>query len=211
MALTGTAAYGMYPRNVALPEIVGALNHAGFKNEDICMVLSPAHPVAAVVRDARIINIEREGCAVSAAMIGWLSEFGAVVIPSVGFFIHSRAFFHALVIEQEFGTLCGGSRTLAGLGFSDDDARRLGQQLGDSGVLVYVACSEGATAEWATELMRCAGAPEAASFERAKATRAPDCRHTKEQGRASSHHSTSYTLREIPSVVVAVAEDDAMR
>jgi hypothetical protein len=210
MALTGAAAYGMYPRDVALPEIVCALNRAGFKKEDICMVLSPAHSVAAVVRDARIINVKREDSAISAAMIGWLSEFGAVVIPSVGFFIRSRAFFHALVIEQEFGTLCGGSRTLAGLGFSDADARRLGQQLGDSGVLVYVACSERATAEWATELMRSAGAPEAASFERARATRAPDFRHTKDLDRASSDHSVSYALREIPSVVVAVAEDDAM-
>jgi len=53
-AVKRTAAYGMYPRNVALPEVVSALNQAGFGNEDICMVLSPAHPVATVVGDAKI-------------------------------------------------------------------------------------------------------------------------------------------------------------
>src|SRR5205823_13897783 len=90
----GTAAYGMYPRNIALPEVVCALNRAGFGNEDICLVLSPAHPVATVVRDARILNVECEESATSARMIGWFSEFGAVVIPTVGFFIRYTEFFH---------------------------------------------------------------------------------------------------------------------
>ena len=207
MALTGAAAYGMYTRNVTLPDIVGTLNRAGFENEDICMVLSPAHPVATVVRDAKIVDVEREESAVSAAMIGWFSGFGAVVIPTVGFFIRSQVFFRALVIEQEFGTVCGGSRTLAGLGFSEDECRRLGQQLSDSGVLIYVACPENAAAEWATELLRCAGAPEAASFERAKATAVPDSRgtevrETKDRSRVPS------APRKIPTVAVAVADDD---
>lgn len=169
MALNGAAAYGMYPRNVALPDIVGTLNRAGFENENICMVLSPAHPVASVVRDARMVSFESGESAVSAAMIGWFSGFGAVVIPTVGFFIRSQAFFRALVIDEEFGTVCGGSTTLTGLGFSEGDSRRLKQQLGDSGVLVYVSCPESATAEWATELLRCAGAPEAATFAGAQA------------------------------------------
>ena len=54
MSANGTAAYGMYPRNVPLEEVVTALNQAGFENQDICMVLSPAHPVATGVSDARI-------------------------------------------------------------------------------------------------------------------------------------------------------------
>lgn len=168
----GAAAYGMYPRNISLPEIVYPLNRAGFQNEDICMVLSPAHPVATVVRDARIVNADREENAVSARMIGWFSEFGAVVIPTVGFFIRSQVFFHALMIEQDFSLLCGESRTLAGLGFSHDDANRLGRQLGDVGVLVYVACPQPARADWAIELLRQTGAREAASLESAKAVAA---------------------------------------
>jgi hypothetical protein len=170
-ALNGTAAYGMYPRNVALPDVVSALNQAGFEKEDICMVLSPAHPVATVVGDAQI-GSAREESARSARIIGWFSEFGAVVIPTVGFFIRSHTFFHALLAEQNFPALSRGSRTLLGLGFSEDEAKRLGHQLCDVGALVYVSCREGAKADWAIDLLRRAGAREAASLGMARASAA---------------------------------------
>jgi hypothetical protein len=172
MSVNGTAAYGMYPRNVALPEVVYALNRAGFGNEDICMVLSPAHPVATVVRDAKILDAKLEESASSAQMIGWFSEFGAVVIPTVGFFIRSQAFFHALLLEQNLPTMSRGSRTLVGLGFSEDEAKRLGCQLCDVGAMVYVSCRGDARANSAIDLLRRAGAREAASLEVAKAAEA---------------------------------------
>ena len=160
----GAAAYGMYYRNAALPDIVYTLNRAGFDNEDICIVLSPAHPVATVVRDAKIVDVEREESAVSARMIGWFSEFGAVVIPTVGFFIRSHAFFRALVTDQSFGALCGQSRTMLGLGFSEHDAKRLDHQLSDIGALVYVSCRESTKADCALDLLRRMGAKEAANL-----------------------------------------------
>lgn len=165
MPVSGTAAYAMYPRTAALPEIVYSLNRAGFGNEDICMVLSPAHPVATVVRDARIQNAEES--AMGARLIGWFSEFGAVVIPTVGFFIRSQAFFRALVMDQNVKSQGGGSRTLVGLGFSEHEAKRLGHQLSDVGVLVYVSCQGSGKAETAIELLRRMGAREAASLETA--------------------------------------------
>ena len=164
MSATGTAAYAMYPRNVALPDVVSALNQAGFGNEDICMVLSPAHPVASAVEDATIGNVAREQSATSARMIGWFSERGAVGIPTVGFFIRSQAFFHARLGEENLPTLSRGSGTLLGLGFSEDEARRLGHQLCDVGALVYVSCPERCKTDGAIELLRRAGAKEAASL-----------------------------------------------
>jgi hypothetical protein len=157
------AAYGIYPRHVPLPEVACCLKQAGFDNEDICMVVSPAHPVAQIVRDASVL--ERESSAVSARIIGWVSELGAVVIPSVGFFIRSQAFFRALILEQDFRSFCGKSRTLAGLGFSDRDAERLDNQLSDDvEVLVYVTCQEGARTDRALELLRRTGARETATL-----------------------------------------------
>ena len=172
MNINATAAYGMYPRNVALPEVVYALNRAGFGNKDICMVLSPAHPVAAVVRDAQLLDAKPEESATSARMIGWFSEFGAVVIPTVGFFIRSQAFFHALLLEQDLPTMSRGSRALVSLGFSEDEAKRLGHQLCDVGAMVYVSCPGNAKANSAIELLRRAGAREAASLRMAKAAEA---------------------------------------
>jgi hypothetical protein len=46
MAINAIAAYGIFPHNSALPEIVRSLNQAGFDNEDICMMLPPDHPIA---------------------------------------------------------------------------------------------------------------------------------------------------------------------
>ncbi len=165
MAVNTAAAYGIYSQEVALADIVRNLNEAGFDNEDICMMLSPAHPIASVVREASVFNTDREAGAVTAGLIGWLSGFGAVLIPTVGFFIRSQAFFHALMVAREAPALCGNARTLVGLGFSEDDAERFEDQITDLGVLVYVSCSESAKTLWAREVLRHTGAHEAATLE----------------------------------------------
>lgn len=164
MAMNAAAAYGIYSQDVSLTDIVRDLNQAGFDNEDICMMLSPAHPIAAMVRDASVFNSEREANAATAGLIGWLSGFGAVLIPTVGFFIRSQAFFHALMVAREAPALCGNSRTLMGLGFSEEEAERFEDQLVDLGVLVYVSCAEGAKTVWAREVLRHTGAHEAATL-----------------------------------------------
>ncbi len=172
MVVSRTAAYGMYSPTTALPEVVNMLNREGFGNEEICMVLSPEHPIATLVRDAKIVDATHGERADSARAIGWFSEFGAVVIPTVGFFIRSQAYFRALMLEQDFPTLSRDCRTLAGLGFSEPDARRLEHQLSDVGALVYVACPETARADCAIELLRRTGAHEAASVAKTKAAEA---------------------------------------
>jgi hypothetical protein len=170
MVVHSPAAYGMFSHDVALSEVVQILNAAGFGNEDICMMLSPTHPISAVVRDASLFNTEREASAATAGLIGWLSEFGAVVIPTVGFFVRSQAFFHALVAAKDSPALCGHSGTLVGLGLSATDAQRYENQLRDVGVLVYISCPVSARTNWAVELLRRTGAQEVASVAEAGAT-----------------------------------------
>jgi len=160
-----TAAYGLYSQDVALTDVVHTLNSAGFENESICMMLSPTHPIAALVREASLFGSECESNAVTAALIGWLSEFGAVMIPTVGFFIRSQAFFRALMVTRETPALCGDSRTLSGLGFTDDEADRFEHQLRQVGVLVYVSCPESERTKWACEVLRHAGASEASTLD----------------------------------------------
>jgi hypothetical protein len=155
------AAYGLYPQDAAISEIVHNLNLAGFGNEDICMMLAPSHPIASMVRDASLFNTEKQASVATAGMIGWLSEFGAVVIPTVGFFIRSQAYFHALVFAREAASLCGNTRTLVGLGFSEEDAERFEDQLG---IFLYVSCHEGTKTLWAREVLRHSGAREAATM-----------------------------------------------
>lgn len=160
------AAYGMYSDDVEIADVVRALNAAGFRNQDMCLLLAPTQPIAETVRDANLLNAEATATAVSARVIGWCSEFGAVVIPTVGFFIRSQAFLHALVVARNAPAFCGRSGTLTGLGVPDGDAQRLEKQLQQTGFLVYVASKDAARMQWATELLRATGAVETATLER---------------------------------------------
>jgi len=164
MIANATAAYGMYSRNVALPEVVYALNKAGFTNQDICMVLSPAHPDAAALHDASVFNSQENDATLTARMIGWFSRFGAVVIPTVGLFVRSHAYLQAVLNEQNVPSLSQGCRTLIGLGFSQDDAKRLGSRISDVGALIYVRCKGSEKALGVIDLLRRTGAHEAASL-----------------------------------------------
>ena len=159
-----TAAYGIYPQDVALSDVVHTLNQAGFENEDICMMLSPSHPIASIVREASVFSSHRDDSAATAGMIGWLSAFGAVLIPTVGFFIRSQAFLHALM-AKDAPALCGNARTLVGLGFSEGEAEKYENQLRQLGVLVYVSCAESAKTLWAQEVLRHTGARETSTLQ----------------------------------------------
>lgn len=162
----------MYSRDVALPEVVSALNKAGFTNRDICMILSPAHPDAAPIHDANVFSSPKADRNLTSRMIDWFSKFGAVVIPTVGLFVRSHAYLQALLSDQNAPSRSQGCRTLVGLGFSQDDAKRIGSRLSDVGALVYVSCKESEKAPRVIELLRRTGAHEAASLESMRAARA---------------------------------------
>jgi hypothetical protein len=165
MAISTAAAYGIYSQDVVLSDIVNNLNQAGFGNEDICMMLSPSHPIASMVRDASLFAKDRNDSEASAGMIGWLSGFGAVLIPGIGFFVRSRVFLQALMVARETPALCGNARTLVGLGFSEHEAARFEGQLSRMGVVVYVSCVENAKTLWAREVLRHSGARETNTLE----------------------------------------------
>jgi hypothetical protein len=162
MPIPTPAAYGMYSQDAALGDVVRTLNQAGFDNESICMVLSPRHPIAKVVREASILNGGRDRGALTAGLIGWLSEFGAVVIPSVGFFIRSKTFLRALFEPKGSPAFCGNTNTLVGLGFSETEARYFDRQVRQFGALVYVSCPENARTDRAMELLGRTGATQTA-------------------------------------------------
>jgi hypothetical protein len=166
MNMNKPAAYGLYSHDVALREVIGVLNQAGFGNEDMCVMLSPTHPIATSVREARILNAECGSIAVTAGLIGWLSKLGAVLIPTIGFYVRSRAFLHALMVGMDSPTLRAASRTLEALGFKEGEAQRFENQLHQCGVLIYLSCGESAQTHWAIELLRRTGADEVATLER---------------------------------------------
>jgi hypothetical protein len=158
------AAYGIYPEDVQVTDVVRVLNNAGIENEDICLMLARSHPISTIVREAALRNTDREASELALGLIEWLSEFGAVVIRQFGFFIRSQTFLHALTATRELPALCGNSDMLMDLGFPEQDAERLESQLCQAGVLVYVACSEAAKANWTEEMLHRIGAWESAAL-----------------------------------------------
>jgi hypothetical protein len=160
---TANAAYGVYTEDVPVTDVVLALNHAGFHNEEICLMLARTHPLSTIVREAGLLNANREASALAADVIDWLSGFGAV-IRTFGFFIRSRTFLRALETTRKSPALCGSSETFIGLGFSEEDAERLEVQLSQARVLVYVACSESGKATWTKEMLDRLGAQETAEL-----------------------------------------------
>jgi hypothetical protein len=160
-----SAAYGVYAEDVPITDVVHTLSDAGFSKETICLVLARTHPISTIVREAGIRSADREASAVAAELIGWLSEFGAVVIRTFGFFIRSQMFLSTLVTTREAPALCGSSETLVGLGFSEEDAERLEDQLSQARVLVYVACSESGRATFARAMLYRIGAQETGKFD----------------------------------------------
>jgi hypothetical protein len=159
------AAYGVYAEDVQIADVVDALNEAGFDNQDICLMLARTHPISTVVREAAFRNTDREASALATGLIDYLSEFGAVVIRKFGFFIRSQTFHRALVTTREAPAFCGNFETLMDLGFSENDAERLEDQLREAGLLVYVACSERAQARCASEMLQRIGARETAELD----------------------------------------------
>jgi hypothetical protein len=167
MAFNKAAAYGLYSHNVVLREVTGTLNQAGFENEEICVVLSPTHPLSTIVRDARILDPGGK-TVLSASTIDWLSKFGAVLIPTVGFFAGSQAFLHAMMTGMDAPARRASSMTLVALGFSEFDAERFEDQLHRCGALIYVSCVEAARTNWAVQLLQSTGAKETATLDEHK-------------------------------------------
>ena len=104
MAAHAPAAYGMYTDDVALRQVVQSLNQSGFDKKDICVMLSPEHPIAAVVREAWISGAGREASTIATGLVSWFMKLGAVMIPTVGFFVRSQSFLDALLAAQPEAT-----------------------------------------------------------------------------------------------------------
>ena len=50
------AAYGFFPPELQLENVVRALNHAGFESTNLCLLLTVDHPIAERVRNSRMLR-----------------------------------------------------------------------------------------------------------------------------------------------------------
>lgn len=147
-----TAAYGIFTMDIRLDEIVTSLNSAGFGCEDICLFLPPSHSIADGVRNMKAAASDFSAEAGLTRMISWLSTFGGVVIPGVGFFVGSREYLHALTKTEP--AVGGDGGLLTSLGIAHEAAARYEARVRHDASLVFVSCDGSAQSEWAREILR---------------------------------------------------------
>lgn len=145
------AAYGLFPLAADLTQVVEALHAAGFPPADICLVVTPEHPISDAVREVRIGSAWVPSAAGFVDTVGWLSRFGAVVIPGVGFFVGSRSYLKALIGNAN--SAGSGNGVLTGLGLPASDISRYEKRVQRDSFLVYVLCEDPARSSWAREIL----------------------------------------------------------
>ena len=167
MTLSTTAAYGIYPGEARIDEIIESLKHAGCPDEDLCVLLPPTHRLAQVLGDAKCSPEALNSASPTSELLRWLSRFGAVIIPGVAFFVSSRVFLRAVLAPcpATLGSACADK--LIGLGLPQADADRYGERLSRDGIIVFVCCSGAAQSLWIREVLRRTGAEEVSCLQEA--------------------------------------------
>jgi hypothetical protein len=149
-----TAAYAIFPVDTHMEDVLRSLNLAGFDNENICLFLTPMHPIAEGLQSMTVASskdLSEEGR--QAGLVSWLSRFGAVVIPGVGFFIGSREFLGALTPRGEQAPVVRNGELLSGLGIPQPDAARYEARIRSDANLIFVSCEGTARSQWAREIL----------------------------------------------------------
>jgi hypothetical protein len=149
-----TAAYGIFPMDAQVEEVLQSLNLAGFQSEDICLFLTPAHPIAEGLQTMKFAFSNDLATEASLSdVVAWLSQLGAVVIPGIGFFIASREFLRALMPNDYRSIAVRQGEMMRGLGIPQPDAARYEARVREDATLVFVSCDGSARSHWAREIL----------------------------------------------------------
>jgi hypothetical protein len=167
MIFSTTAAYGIYPMEACIDQIVESLKNAGCRNEDVCVLLAPTHQVAQVIRNAKVTPKALNSDSPTSELLRWFARLGAVIIPGVAFFVSSRVFLRAVLAPCPATQSSGYADRLIGLGLSQEEADRCAERLRRDGIIIFVCCSGAAKAHWIQEVLRRTGAEEVSCLQEA--------------------------------------------
>lgn len=160
------AAYGFFPPDSQLENVFRALNHAGFENADLCVLLTSEHPIAERIRNWKAhVPHESFRDAAPERVIAWLATYGAVVISDVGIFVGSSDFLRALALPEELLSADADAGVFGVLGIPQAEAVRYNSRLRENAAFILVSCDHVAHSEWARELLSAMGGEEVSLLE----------------------------------------------
>ena len=163
-----TSVFGIYRSTTAADQGANALVAAGFRNDDISVLV----PDQASTRELGTEKATKapEGAATGAAAggalggtLGLLAGIGALAIPGLGPFIAAGPIVGALAGLGAGGAVGGFAGALVGMGIPEYEAKRYEGRVKDGGVLLSVHCDTSEDITRAKDILKRTGADDIAS------------------------------------------------
>ena len=156
MAGKNTAAFGIYPSQMALEHGVEALRNANYRPEDISVMFPEnvgskdfAHEKGTKAPEGASTGAGTG--AVVGGVLGWLVGLGSLAIPGVGPFIAAGPIMAALAGAGVGGAVGGLAGALVGMGIPEYEAKRYEGRVEKGGYLISVHCDD---SQWTTKAKR---------------------------------------------------------
>lgn len=174
MAGKNTVVFGIYRTREGAEEGVDALLQAGYRNEDISVLLPENQGTKDFATEKH--TKAPEGTAAGAAAggiiggtLGLLAGVGALAIPGLGPFIAAGPIMATLSGIGAGGVVGGIIGALIGMGVPEYEAKRYEGMLREGGILVSVHCDNSDWVKRAKGILERTGAHDISSSEEAKA------------------------------------------
>src|SRR5215210_8331141 len=150
MAGKNTAAFGLYKSRSQAENAVDALQQAGFRSDDISVLLpdQQSSEEFAHEKNTKVPEGTTTGVAAGGAIggtLGLLAGIGALAIPGIGPFIAAGPIVAALAGAGAGGAVGGLIGALVGMGIPEYEAKRYEGRIRSGGILMSVHCDD---SEW---------------------------------------------------------------
>ena len=147
MAGKNTAAFGLYKTRAQAENAVDALQQAGFRSDDISVLLPNqqsseefAHEKNTKAPEGTAAGVLTGGTV--GGTLGLLAGIGALAIPGLGPFIAAGPIMGALAGVGAGGAVGGLVGALVGMGIPEFEAKRYEGHVMDGGILLSVQCDD---------------------------------------------------------------------
>src|SRR3954469_14844537 len=180
MAGKNTAVYGIYSNRTAAENAVDRLIAAGFRNEDISVLLQDnagtkdfAHDKNTKAPEATTTGVVTGGAV--GGTLGLLAGIGSLAIPGLGPFIAAGPIMGALAGIGAGGAVGGLVGALVGMGIPEYEAKRYEGHVKEGGILLSVHCDNSEWVDRAKRILEQTGAHDVSSAgEKAASTHGVD-------------------------------------
>jgi hypothetical protein len=173
MAGKNTVVYGIYSNRAQAEAGVDALLAAGFRNEDISVLLQDnagtkdfAHDKDTKAPEGTTTGVVTGGAI--GGTLGLLAGIGALAIPGLGPFIAAGPIMGTLAGLGSGGAIGGVIGALVGMGIPEYEAKRYEGRVKEGGILASVHCDASDWVKSAKDILKRTGADDISSTSETK-------------------------------------------